>query len=558
MGSTSKVKHFMKTISQFLLGVVLLALGMSVSAHNLNITNVALTGATSTTIQVQYNMFWDNSWRDAENWDAVWVFIKYTTNSGSTWGHATLSASGHVAGTASPSPTVHIPQDNLGAFIYRSAAGIGTYTISGQQLQWNFSANGLNQTQAAAAEVRVFGIEMVYIPQGPYALGDGVNYTSTSISPSSGAFRRNFTNRAVYITNTISDSILDANAGIYFRVSGTSGIDLNNDGVVGVWPTDAPNFPVGFNAFYCMKYEMTQGQYCDYLNTLTYTQQNYHAPNSTNVVGQNFYDGSTTTLPSHRCNIFVQTAGVNSSFPRVYTATRPDRAMNWINWRDAAAYADWACLRPMTDMEWEKAARGSLPAVQGEYAWGSTSGTSLSAISTGSENGQEISTSTSTNHHRSYNTSSISGGDGSFSGAPVRVGMFARSNTTRVQSGLSFYGCADMTGNVAEWVVNFGNLAGRSFTGLHGNGGILSNGQADVSFWPGINGNSSNSTANSSYSSGVSHSAGITWKDEPGSIYSGSSIHPISYRFNIDPYYSNDNQSGRYNQMGFRAVKSNL
>jgi len=543
----------MKTIVRILSIVLLLLVVQRSHANNLNITNVALTGATSSTIQVQYNIFWENSWRDSENWDAAWVFIKYSTNNGSVWSHAILSNTGHNTGTASPTPTLSIPQDNLGAFISRSAVSTGTFTITGQQLQWNFSANGLNQSQASAAEVRVFGVEMVYVPQMPFALGDGVNYTGT-VTPSTNAFRRNFTNRAVYITDQVSDSINDPIAGIFFRVKGDAGIDLNNDGIIGTWPTDAPNYPIGYKEFYAMKYELTQGQYVDFLNTLTYTQQTARVGNATNTANQSAWNGATTVLPAHRNNIFVQTAGVNSSVPRVYTATRPDRACNYINWPDAAAYADWSGMRPMSEMEWEKAGRGSLPPVQGEYAWGNASITgNLTALIAGSENGQETSTVTTSVYHRHYNIS-VTGGDGSFTSGPVRVGMFARANTTRAQSGLSFWGLADMTGNVGEWMVAFHNLAGRSFTGLHGNGVLIAAGHADVSFWPGINGNTTVTTASLAFagSTGVTGTAGVTVKDDPCYLMNCNTMYPLSFR------NGGTGSVTRHVNIGFRGVKSNL
>ena len=569
----------MKNLYRFFGIVMLLSSALQLSANNLNITNVSLTGATSSTIQVQYNMFWENSWRDAENWDATWVFIKYSTNNGNTWEHATLSPSGHVAGTASPTPSIQIPQDNLGAFVYRSSQSTGTFTITGQQLQWNFVANGLNQSQASSAEIRVFGMEMVYIPQGPFALGDGVNYTGTP-NPSFNAYRRNFTSRAVYVTDVISDSIQDPQFG-FFRTHGLNGIDLNMDGVVGTWPTDAPDFPIGYKAIYCMKYKVTQGQYCDFLNTLTYTQQSSRVNSTTNTVGQSAWDGSTTTLPANRFNIFVQIAGVSPSTPRIYTATRPDRYCNLLNWPDAAAYADWAALRPMTDMEREKIGRGPLPPVQGEYADGLTSINSLTALTTGNENGQETSTSTSNTGFNIYNSATISGGDGSFNRAPIRAGIFARSSTSRTQSGSSYYGVMDLTSDLIEFTVSFSTLAGRSFTGLHGNGLLDVNGFANQNFWPGINGNSSYTSANTTFgSTGVTSGAGImftgsiAWNGDVnsgpqfGSSYNFNTIWSLSSKFNIS--FLNiaiccsststrlTSYTSRYQQVGFRGVKSNL
>jgi hypothetical protein len=50
---------------------------------------------------------------------------------------------------------------------------------------------------------------------------------------------------------------------------------------------------------------------------------------------------------------------------------RPDRRMKhtgirWLSWADSAAYMAWAGLRPMTELEYEKAMRGSRVPVQDE------------------------------------------------------------------------------------------------------------------------------------------------------------------------------------------------
>jgi formylglycine-generating enzyme required for sulfatase activity len=574
----------MKTVNKNFLGMILCMLGLMVNANNLTITNVSLTGATSTTIQVQYNVFWDNSWRDLENWDAAWVFVKYSTNAGLNWAHATLSATGHVTGTSTPGATIHIPQDNTGAFIYRSSVSNGTFTITNQQLQWNFTANGLNQTQASGATIRVYGMEMVYIPQGEFYLGDGVNYsTSPSISPN--AFSRSGTNNSAgFVKSNISETLTDPLYGS-FRVNGLLGVDLNNDTVVSSFPTDAPNFPVGFRAFYCMKYKVTQGQYTDFLNTLTYDQQSQRVNNPNNTANAGIWDGSTTALPTHRNNIFVLTPGVSNTQPRVYTATRPDRECNFINWPDAAAYLDWAALRPFTDMEKEKIARGPVPPVFNESAEGTGSGfTSLTGITSGVENGTEVSTNSGTvyNIHPSSN---IAGGDGAFNRAPVRSGLMATATSNRVQSGSTYYGVKDFCSGLIEYNVAFSTQAGRSFTGLHGDGGLMSTGFANVDFWPGINGNTSYTSNNTIFNgtTGVTSGAGIVFTGTispvttsgfgpwVGTSYSTNYIQPylVSARFNVTSGllngFSTSTTSGfkteynaRHQQQGFRGVKSNL
>ena len=70
----------------------------------------------------------DNSFRTStegsnNNWDAVWIFLKYRVSDDilSAWSHGTLSSSGH---TMPSGYTYDLPADYKGLFIYRSSAGI--------------------------------------------------------------------------------------------------------------------------------------------------------------------------------------------------------------------------------------------------------------------------------------------------------------------------------------------------------------------------------------------------------------------------------------------------
>jgi formylglycine-generating enzyme required for sulfatase activity len=127
----------------------------------------------------------------------------------------------------------------------------------------------------------------------------------------------------------------------------------------------------------------------------------------------------------------------------------------------------------MTELEFEKSCRGTSDPVSNEYAWGtSTIVTYSTLINAGTAN----ETSSTVTANATTRTANIL--------APTRVGMFAKTGNTRVQSGATFYGILDMTGNLWERPVTVGNPQGRSYTGKHGNGTITPAGKADVEYWP--------------------------------------------------------------------------
>ena len=114
----------------------------------------------------------------------------------------------------------------------------------------------------------------------------------------------------------------------------------------------------------------------------------------------------------------------------------------------------------------------------------------------------------------------------------VRVGLFAKSTTNRVQSGASYYGIMELSGSLRERVVNVGTPIGRAFTGNLGNGIIDVNGNANVANWPGTD------------------AVGAGFRGGPYSeTYSGDCCLEVSSRYSactVDSY--------RINIWGFRGV----
>ena len=296
------------------------------------------------------------------------------------------------------------------------------------QLLWNYGVNGVLDSDLV--DVQVFAVETVYVTQGAFVAGDGM------------------TGMSQFTLTTISVATP--------TTAPTGSGSLGGQG--GGYPTGqtAPNasWPNGFNAFYCMKYKVTQQQYVDFLNTLTTTQAAALYYNS----GDN-----------NRHAITVSGG--------VYSTTLPYVACNFLSWADLAAILDWMALRPMTELEYEKACRGAgRTAVMGEFAWGTT--TAVDAMGLFNEGSyDEIASDPSAN--------CVFGG--SISG-PVRVGMFATATSSRAQSGATYYGIMEMSGNLWEQPITIGNTEGKAYTGVHGNGALTAAGAANVTGWPAASG----------------------------------------------------------------------
>lgn len=161
----------MRTILRNVTIVALSLFGFqTVFANNVVVSNISLTGqdAADNFTFVQFNITWDNSWRDPGNHDAAWVFVKYSTDGGATWRHASLDISGHIAPGDSKIDT---PSDSMGVFIYRDAVGSGTNIWDGVKLKWDYGADSVSDD--ATVLVKVIAIEMVYIPQASFSVGSG-------------------------------------------------------------------------------------------------------------------------------------------------------------------------------------------------------------------------------------------------------------------------------------------------------------------------------------------------------------------------------------------------
>ncbi len=332
------------------------------------------------TVEVKFDLAQANTFSgtDANNqafYDRVWVFVKYwvqgVDSATSGWHHATLVSGGTITPTS----------DGKGAFCQ---VGVN------QVLKWSYATDGVTGT--STIKVRVNAIEAAYIPTGSFVYNAGGIGGLTFNNYGAGS-QANVTG-AVTATGDGTDT-----------THGPSGCAIG-------WPN-------GYNAFYIAKYEVSQGQYADYLNMLD-------ATNATN----RYYTGV-----DYRYSI-TYTSG--NAYGSRYAAGSPSRAMNQTSWDDVRAYASWCGMRPATEMEFEKAGRGAGISNTSTYPWGSTDPSATTYTFDGATFSQ---------YYACYNNSS---------GGPVDVGHYLSGDIARsnAQTGASLYGVTDLAGNNWEHLIN--------------------------------------------------------------------------------------------------------
>ncbi len=457
-------------------------------------------------IRLEFDVRWDASWRSGQEYDAAWIFLKGKTRDG-LWQHQIIEDVSAQIRPYSPAKNsegiVDIAPDGVGMMLYRQKDGQGDN-------HWTVTLTLPDET-IKVQEYRVFGLEMVHVTSGPFEAGtlkgerdrrevltQGAGgapydpfftYSAKAANSYGGVFR-------VGSENPIEIGPKDGN--LYWidaNIPGTNTFSGVPEGTL------EQEFPKGFKGFYQMKYEVSQQEYCDFLNTLTPKQQ--RARDITAVME---FD---RPIKDYRNEIRME--------EDQYTTSRPNRPCNFISWLDGQAYADWAGLRHMTELEFEKSCRGPLKAVYREYVWGVNeidepdhmvyvNGFYQNNEITYEESGKEV---TDGNIHASmfsyrnfidvctregnfYDPSStgcrsFKGGDGGR--GPVGKGIFGRdSRGDRIKAGGSYYGAMELGGNLQEPVVTVGHPSGRRFSGTHGNGTLTEEGFADNSDWQPING----------------------------------------------------------------------
>ncbi|NND72958.1 MAG: SUMF1/EgtB/PvdO family nonheme iron enzyme [Rhodothermales bacterium] len=362
---------------------------------------------------------WKNGWNSSRNHDAAWVFAKGVQDGGG-FSHIPIGQVSVIPGDTSSPGMVRMAGDQTGFWLIPPSGFNGDVRT---RVRVDFDNNS---TDTFRGTITFYGVEMVYIPGGAFYAGEP--------SPKAVSFGSFYT----------SDN--DGNPRDYYRIVDESEINVGSQAgnlsyAQGEYTGDATGslpraFPKGSTGFYIMKYEMTQGQYAAMLNTLP-DEGTY---NRVSFMGRSYY--------SNRGSIRLQSGS--------YETTSPDRPMNYATWDDQLAFADWAALRPMTELEFEKASRGPEKPIEGAFPWGTADRLEIARIVT--QDGDTVTLG--------------------------EVDEANRSDETRARYGASYYWVMDLAGSVWERVITIGSEDGRTFAGSHGDGNTSYRGDADNADWP--------------------------------------------------------------------------
>ena len=447
---------------------------LDLAPEEIHVSNVGVESDLTITFSIAWQGSFQNLAEPPRLCDAAWVFLKYRTSSSAPWLPVELStdASDHRAETEDC--RIVPAEDGSGVFVRNGSSGPYFGPVA-----WQVRLHPTNLQQRNGLQLRIAALRMVRVAAGSFWLGDPQDSCTGSFSDA--CREEDYAYRVDSEDEMQVGECGGAAKSLYYSSSGGDRLG----------PIPAA-FPKGYQAFYLMRSQVTQFQYAQFINSLLGDQK---------TLRFNYGEGA-----------YRYTIRKDRSGNRI--ATRPRRACNYLSWDDGLAFAAWAGLRPMTELEFEKACRGPLQTVAEpwpssfagepvpqEYAWGSTD-IVLAEVIVGYGSAFLISGNCNTDNA----TTDFYGGDGGR--GPVEAGRlwlpdepsFELAVPTDMDPharltmgsllhpksvGASRTGALGLSGNLWEFCVAAGLPSGRTFTGSHGTGELTASGEAPSSLgWP--------------------------------------------------------------------------
>ncbi|MDA1087790.1 MAG: hypothetical protein O2901_12350 [Verrucomicrobia bacterium] len=371
-------------------GAFLLAVGMAGATDfdpKVTITDLTVVARDAKTATIRFDVSWNDSWRHEINYDAAWVFFKVRADASSEWQPMRLAADRVLNPTGygqADSPEARTQQgarmpyyqpgrsdygkpggaersrefffaasDNrdtpleflvpdgadgfTGVFLRRAEKGGGSVSAHAVTVVWDAgAAKGI--PDPVKAQVRAFGLQMVYVAEGPFYLGSG----GTEANAFYAYAEDHRTSPPYKVTGAGAIPTGRKQGSLWARNSAQP-----EDG--GEIPASFPN---GYGAFYCMKNHITPRQYTWFLETIPVAQAEARWNSAGKWVRGVSYTGRTHSQVSRKGT------APNYTYNFHVGDHRCGAGCFGMSWPDGATFAAWAGLRPMTELEVEKAVRG--------------------------------------------------------------------------------------------------------------------------------------------------------------------------------------------------------
>lgn len=421
---------------------------------------------------------WDNAWRydtlEPNNNDAVWIFAKYRNKYEYNWRHLDLTLDKFDPTLSQNLLNYRIHPNKKGIMVWPK--NIGDYETIADRIPLPYHQN-INLKDIA--EISLHAIEMVYVPNGNFYVGDGRSNNTLAAK-----------NNLPLLVN--SDTLLFRDTGKY-------------DPKV-VLPSTFPN---GYQEFYIMKYEITQQQFLDLLNSLTQIQQenlistSIYSNTGKSALSSTFSNRNGIALERPSYNAVPAQYGLDLNQNGIYNEDVDGAtiACNFLNHQMIFAYLDWAALRPITELEFEKACRGPKQPIEQEFAWGTNLAVDAKTIINAGLNIESVLEKGSLNE-------GLSNQNYSPFQSPLRTGFAStKDNVSRVAAGAGYYGALDLTGNLWELCLALHHNNSFEFSNQSGDGILDNNGFSNEKGWNTIvtiyRGGGYNSGVSSTYRDGA-------------------------------------------------------
>ncbi|MFN7811428.1 MAG: hypothetical protein ACK5SI_02045 [Planctomycetia bacterium] len=281
----------------------------AVAADTGPVTNVRVAARGDGTATLTFDVSWKGSWRHEGNHDAAWVFFKVRAADAEAWQHVRLAADrplnpsgyGQADGTRVDLLVPDGEDGHVGMIVRRADYGIGDVAARGVTAVWDIAA-ARDVPRNLEVRIQPVAIEMVFVPEGPFDLGSDGNEPQHFYR-----FTDGLQHTAPYRVTDAGPIPTGRQAG---KLWARRGNEPEDDGSL------SAAFPNGYRAFYCMKGHVMR-EWDSFVNTLTPAEVDLVGPASPNKHGG-------------------------------------------LAWADGAAFASWAGLRPLTELEYEKLTRGPI------------------------------------------------------------------------------------------------------------------------------------------------------------------------------------------------------